>query len=139
MTKVKIAIVAGEFHTELSNAMIAAAKREADKHGAEVTHVVTIPGSYEVPLIADALLARGGIDALVALGYIERGETQHGEVMGHAVHAALVQLALTHKKPIGIGIIGPGATKEQAEPRKEPYAEAAVRAALRSLTELAKI
>ena len=31
---------------------------------------------------------------LITLGYIERGETQHGEVMGHVVHRALVELQL---------------------------------------------
>ena len=54
-------------------------------------------------------------DGLVVLGYIERGETLHGEVMGHVVHTALVQLQLKYRKPVGIGIIGPGATAEQAQ------------------------
>jgi 6,7-dimethyl-8-ribityllumazine synthase len=72
----------------------------------------------------------------VVLGYIERGETLHGEVMGHTVHAAIVQLQLQYKRPIGIGIIGPGATKEQAELRKTDYAAAAVRATMRSLEAL---
>jgi 6,7-dimethyl-8-ribityllumazine synthase len=53
--------------------------------------------------------------------------------MGHVVHAALVQLQLRYRKPAGIGIIGPGATLEQAATRKEPYARAAVRAMLASL------
>jgi 6,7-dimethyl-8-ribityllumazine synthase len=101
--------------------------------------VVPVPGSYEVPLVADALLSRESIDALVVLGYIERGETLHGEVMGHTVHQALVQLQLQHKKPIGIGIIGPGATAEQAQVRKESYAAAALRAAVRSLEALASV
>jgi 6,7-dimethyl-8-ribityllumazine synthase len=136
MSKAKIGIVAGEFHEELANAMVEAATREAERLGAEVTVVMTVPGSYEVPLLADALLSRGQVDALVVLGYIERGETQHGEVMGHVVHGALMQISLAHKRPIGVGIIGPGATREQAEPRKVPYAEAAVRAALRSLEAL---
>ena len=72
-----------------------------------------MPGSYEMPLIADVLLGREDVDALVVLGYIERGETLHGEVMGNVVHAALVQLQLKHRKPMGLGVIGPGATPEQ--------------------------
>ena len=53
--------------------------------------------------------------------------------MGHVVHAALVELSLAHRTPIGIGIIGPGATEAQALIRKESYAAAAVRAAARML------
>jgi 6,7-dimethyl-8-ribityllumazine synthase len=134
-----IGIVVGDFHQELAEAMVTSARAEAARIGVDVPVVVQVPGSYEVPLVADALLARDSIDALVVLGYIERGETLHGEVMGHAVHQALVQLQLRYKKPIGIGIIGPGATFEQAQTRKEPYAAAALRAAVRSLEALAAI
>jgi 6,7-dimethyl-8-ribityllumazine synthase len=52
--------------------------------------------------------------------------------MGHVVQQTLVDLQLKHRKPVGIGIIGPGATLEQAEKRKVDYARAAVRAAVRS-------
>ncbi|RYE92208.1 MAG: 6,7-dimethyl-8-ribityllumazine synthase [Myxococcales bacterium] len=135
----KIALVTGDFHRELAEAMIASATAEATRLGARIATVVRVPGSYEIPLVADSLLARDSIDALVALGCIERGETLHGEVMGHVVHQALVQLQLQHKKPIGIGIIGPGATPEQAAVRQDAYAAAAVAAALRSLQALGRL
>lgn len=131
-SKHRVAIVAAEFNADLVDAMIAAARAEVDSAGAEMTELVRVAGSYEVPLVADLLLERHDVDALVVLGYIERGDTLHGEVMGHVVHHTLVQLELKHRKPIGIGIIGPGATAEQAEVRKVPYATAAVRAALKS-------
>jgi len=128
-----IAIVAAEFNRPLVDAMIAAALDEAELGGARVVVApARVPGCYETPLVVSKLIARKDVDAVVVLGYIERGETSHGEVMGHVVHAALVRLAIEHGKPVGIGIIGPGATPAQAEPRKEPYARAAVRAALRA-------
>lgn len=135
---VNLAIITGDFHKELAEVMVAAASAEAERHGAHVASVTRVPGSYEIPLIADALMARDSVDALVVLGYIERGETLHGEVMGHVVHQSLVELQIRHRKPIGVGIIGPGATREQAETRKEAYAAAAVRAALRSLEALGR-
>lgn len=134
MSRPRLAIVAGDFHTDLCEAMIASARAETEREGAEVIAEIRVSGSYEVPLAVDGLLSRGQCDALVVLGYIEKGETLHGEVMGHVVHAAIVQLSLQYKRPIGVGIIGPGATREQAEARKESYAAAAVRAALRNLT-----
>lgn len=129
----RIVIVAAEFNRELMEAMIEAATEEILEAGASLIRTVHVPGCYEVPLHAALQIAQAGIDALVVLGYIERGETLHGEVMGHVVHHALVQLELKYSKPIGLGIIGPGATAEQAELRKTDYARAAVRAALRSL------
>jgi 6,7-dimethyl-8-ribityllumazine synthase len=128
----KLAIVAAQFNKDLVDAMVAAARDEAEQLRAEVTRELRVPGCYEVPLVVSRVIARRKVDAVIVLGYIERGETQHGEVMGHVVHRALVELELAHQKPIGIGIIGPGATAEQAEVRKDGYARAAVRAALAS-------
>ena len=126
----RVVIVAAEFNRELIDAMIETAQDELKKARAELLRIVRVPGSYEIPLIADAYLSQDGVDALVALGYIERGETLHGEVMGHVVHSALVQLQLKYRKPIGIGIIGPGATGEQAHARKINSALSAARAAI---------
>jgi len=135
----RLALLAAEFNRPLVEAMLAAATDEASRGGATVARAVRVPGCYEVPLVAAVLLGRGDFDAIVVLGYIERGETLHGEVMGHVVHDALVRMQLAHRKPVGIGIIGPGATAEQANVRKEDYARAAVRAALRSLAVLAEL
>jgi 6,7-dimethyl-8-ribityllumazine synthase len=133
MPATNIVIIAAEFNSELMEGMIAAATQEAQAAGAAIVRVIRVPGCYEIPLIAKVQLAHEGIDALVALGFIERGETLHGEVMGQVVHAAMVRLELKYRKPIGLGIIGPGATEEQAESRKSDYARAAVRAALRMI------
>jgi len=130
----RVAVVAADFNASIVEAMIAAAASEVRAQGASlVGDPLRVHGSYETPLVASRLLARRDVDAVVVLGYIERGDTQHGEVMGHVVHAALVDLSVEHGKPVGLALIGPGATLEQAEQRKDPYARAAVGAALRAL------
>lgn len=130
--KPRCAILAAEFAKAIVDTMIAEASAEAAACGSEPGLVVRVPGAYEIPLAADALLARPDVDFLIALGFIERGETLHGEVMGHVVQQALIDLQLKHHKPVGLGIIGPGATHEQAERRQVDYARAAVRAAARA-------
>ena len=135
----RLALVAAEFNRPLLDAMVAAATAEAAALGATITHTVRVPGSYEAPLMVSRLLGRADVDAAVVLGYIERGETLHGEVMGHVTHGAIVGQSLHHGKPVGFGVIGPGATVEQAELRKDSYARAAVRAALRSLEALSTL
>jgi 6,7-dimethyl-8-ribityllumazine synthase len=132
-------IVAAEFNKPLVDAMIASASDELAQCQMELLQVVRVPGSYELPLSVGAALALPQVALVVVLGYIERGETLHGEVMGHVVHEALLQLSLNHRKPLGLGIIGPGATAEQAEQRKQAYARAAVRAAVASLAALESI
>jgi 6,7-dimethyl-8-ribityllumazine synthase len=139
MSRPKIAILVAEFNRKLVDAMVRSALDEAEKLGATVTVTVHVPGSYETPIAADALFARPDVDALVVLGYIERGETLHGEVMGHVVHAALLDASRQHRKPVGFGFIGPGATLRDAEKRKDDYARAAVRAARRMIDVLGEL
>ena len=119
-SNIRIGIVAAKWHTELIDTMIKTATAEATAAGAEIAECVRVPGSYEMPLAADVLLEKNEIDAVVVLSCIFRGETLHGEVMGHVVH----------RKPIGMGIIGPGASKEQMMARKDEYAGDAVKVAL---------
>lgn len=132
----RLVLIAAEFNRPLIEAMIAAARAEAAEHGAEIVREVRVPGCYEVPLVLQQALGKRKIDAAVVLGYIERGETQHGEVMGHVVHRSIVELQLQTGKPVGTGIIGPGATAAQATARQDAYARAAVRAVLASLAVL---
>ena len=119
-----IGIVCGSFHREEVERMLAWASEEAEKNDLEITHIVWVPGSMEVPLALDRMLSV--CDAAACLGIIEKGETQHGLAMGQAVIKTILELQLKHNKPIGLGIIGPGAKRHHIEPRLEPHARAAV-------------
>ena len=121
-------IIATEFNKSLIDSMLEIASSELELLGIGLQSIIRVPGAYEIPLIADIELSKPAVGGLVVLGYIEKGETLHGEVMGHSVSNALVNLQLKLKKPIGLGIIGQGATYEQAEVRYENSARAAVRA-----------
>lgn len=129
----RIVIIAADFNKAIVHPMIEQAKKTAAQLHCTVTQVITVPGSFEIPLILDAALQRRDVDCVAVLGYIERGETLHGEVMGHVVYRSLIELQLIYGKPVGLGIIGPGATLAQAQKRNVGYGEAAVAAAVRSL------
>ena len=124
----RVALVCGSFHREEVERMLAFASDEAAFQGLEIGEVVWVPGSMEVPLALDRLLKSH--DAAACLGIIEKGETQHGLAMGQAVIKSIVDLQLKHDKPVGLGIIGPGAEPHHIEPRLEPHARAAMRAVL---------
>ena len=121
-----LGIVCGAFHREEVERMLEFARDEADSKNWEVSEVVWVPGSMEAPLALDRLLQYEGIQGAVVLGIIERGETDHGLVMGQSVTRAIIELQIKHNKPIGLGIIGPGAEPEHVGPRLDPHARAAV-------------
>ncbi|WP_213807202.1 6,7-dimethyl-8-ribityllumazine synthase [Granulicella sp. dw_53] len=134
-----IGIVVAEFSPDISEAMLMAARDETTILGVEIAIVSHVHGAYEIPLIADALLRKEHVTSVVVLGFIEKGETQHGEVMAHTVSTLLLNSSLQHEKAIGYGIIGPDASWDQANTRKELYARAAVRAAIASTSVLRDI
>tara|TARA_Y100000589_G_scaffold328985_1_gene374378 strand:+ start:14185 stop:14577 length:393 start_codon:yes stop_codon:yes gene_type:complete len=122
----KIAAVCGSFHKSEIELMLKYARDEAANHSIEIDEVVWVPGSMEVPLALSRLM--GKYDGAICLGIIEKGETLHGAAMGNAVIQSIVNLQLEYNKPIGLGIIGPGAEPHHIEPRLEPHARAAVKA-----------
>ena len=124
----KIAIVCGSFHKQQIEKMLAYAKEEAIAHNLEVSNVIWVPGAMEVPLALDRALEHEDIVGAACLGIIEKGSTQHGLAMGQAVIKSIIELQLVHEKPVGLGIIGPGAEEHHIEPRMEPHARAAVSA-----------
>jgi 6,7-dimethyl-8-ribityllumazine synthase len=139
MDRDSLGIVVTEFHSDISEVMLAAAQDEAATLGIKIAVVSHVPGAYEIPLIVAELFKNTDISSVVVLGFIEKGETQHGEVMAHTVSSSLFESSVKHGKAIGYGIIGPGASLEQADHRKEPYARAAVRAAIASTKALRNI
>ena len=76
-TGLKVTIVSGLWHHRIAEGLLAGAHRFLAQSGAEV-HEVQVPGSFELPVVAEAALDAGA-DAVVALGVIVRGETPHFE------------------------------------------------------------
>nr|ANV80966.1 6,7-dimethyl-8-ribityllumazine synthase (ribH, RIB4) [uncultured Candidatus Thalassoarchaea sp.] len=129
----RIAVVCGSFHKDEIERMLEYAKDQASKESLTITDVIWVPGAMEVPLAVDRLLANEEINGVACLGIIEKGQTQHGLAMGQAVIKTIIELQLVHEKPVGLGIIGPGAEPEHIEPRLEPHARAAVSAITKML------
>jgi 6,7-dimethyl-8-ribityllumazine synthase len=119
--------------------MLEFARRHAEFLGAQIVTEVMVPGVYELPLAAKKLAERGDIDAVVTLGAVVEGGTEHDEiVMQHAVRK-LIDLEIQYGKPVTLGISGPGMTRMQALERVNDYARRAVEAAVKMVKQLEKV
>jgi 6,7-dimethyl-8-ribityllumazine synthase len=98
-----IVIVAGSWHEEITNGLIAGATRTLEASGAEFS-LVRVPGSFELPVVAKAALDQGA-DAVVALGVIIRGGTPHFEYVSAAATDGLTRVALDTGRPVGFGVL----------------------------------
>lgn len=136
---VKLGIAASEFNFDIVSPMVEFAKRHAEFLGAQVVAEVMVPGVYELPLAAKKLAERADIDAVVTLGAVIEGETEHDEIVMQHAARKLIDLAVQYGKPVTLGISGPGMTRVQAFERVNDYARRAVEAAVKTIKRLENI
>jgi 6,7-dimethyl-8-ribityllumazine synthase len=99
----RVVVVAGTWHEQITDGMIAGAARVLDAAGAS-WQLVRVAGSFELPVVAKAAL-EAGADAAVALGVIIRGGTPHFEFVSAAATDGLTRVALDTGKPVGFGVL----------------------------------
>jgi 6,7-dimethyl-8-ribityllumazine synthase len=102
-TGLRVTVVAGSWHEEISEGLLSGALRVLEASGAEVT-VLRVPGSFELPVVSKAALENGA-DAVVALGVIIRGGTPHFDFVSNAATDGLTRVALDTGKPVGFGVL----------------------------------
>ncbi len=127
----KLAFVCAEFNYDLTKVMEERARAHAEFLGAQVGSVVYVPGCFDMPLAIQKLLTSTGVDGVVALGAVLEGETQHDELVAQHAARKIMDLSLEFKKPVALGIIGPGASRAQALSRLDGYAKRAVETAVK--------
>ncbi len=98
-----VVVIAGTWHDEITDGLIAGSRRALDAAGAR-WRLVRVPGSFELPVAAKAALDAGA-DAVVALGVIIRGGTPHFEFVSSAATDGLTRVALDTGKPVGFGVL----------------------------------
>ena len=123
-----ITIITAEFHKELNQRMLSKALETARGLDLE-TKVIRVPGVYDMPLAISKVVQDKKVDAVVLLGVVKKGATDHDKVVAENTARIAADLSVKYGKPITLGVIGPNAPLDIAEPRVEEYAERAVRAA----------
>ena len=92
----RVAVVAASWHTQVMDGLLAGAQRALDDYGVVDAEVVRVPGTFELPVVADALAVQG-YDAVVALGVVIRGGTPHFDFVCNAATDGLTRVALDHR------------------------------------------
>jgi 6,7-dimethyl-8-ribityllumazine synthase len=135
---VRIALVVSDFNFDVTSMMLERARRHAEFLGVEVSHVVHVPGVFDMPLVMRKLLKRRDVDGIAILGAVIKGDTSHDELITGPVARTAVDLALQFDKPVGLGITGPGMDRMQALDRID-NAKNAIESVVRLLKGLEEI
>ncbi len=128
----RIGFVVSEYNFDVAMMMLERARAHAEFLGCEVSSVVKVPGVYDIPFGLNRVLAKSDIDGAVVLGAVIEGETDHDQVVMGQAARKVMDISISHDKPVGMGITGPGMSRNQAQARIE-NSKAAVEACVKLL------
>ena len=111
----RVAIVAAKFNRDVVDRLVDGALDGLRKHGVSemAIDLLRVPGSFELPLTCQWLAATGRYAAVIALGAVVRGDTDHYDYVCHAATQGLVQANLNTGVPVVFGVLTCD-TEEQA-------------------------
>ncbi len=114
----RLAIVVSRFNSFITERLLTGALDTLSRAGADDRRieVVRVPGSFEIPVTAKALAQSGRFDAVITLGCIIRGETQHFDYISAEVTRGIQLAALETGVPMAFGVLTTD-TLEQAVDR----------------------
>ena len=105
-TRRTISIVASLYNDELVNSLLNSTIEELRRIMPSITvPVYRVPGAFEIPVCAKHLIENNPNDAIIALGVIIKGETDHDVFISNAVANGLVNVSIKHDKPIIFGVL----------------------------------
>mgnify|MGYP001027440563 CR=1 FL=1 len=133
--EIKLGFVVSEFNRDITFQMEILGREHAEFLGATVHRTMYTPGTFDMPLAVKKMLTDGEVDAVVTLGCIIEGGTEHDEVIASQLTRKIMDLSLEYNKPVALGVSGPGMTRLEAQERVD-YAKRAVEAAVKMVKRL---
>lgn len=103
----RIAIIVSRFNESVTEGLLRGARLELRRmsHSEEDLTVLRVPGSFELAQAAQMVASKNRYDALICLGALIRGETDHYDHLARAASQAICQVALSNEIPIGFGLL----------------------------------
>ncbi len=103
----KFGVVAARFNDFITSKLLEGAMDALIRHGAESddVSVAWVPGSFEIPLAAQKMAASGKYDAVICLGAVIKGSTDHYDYVCAEVSKGVAQVGLNSGIPVLFGVL----------------------------------
>ncbi|MEZ5381082.1 MAG: 6,7-dimethyl-8-ribityllumazine synthase [Microthrixaceae bacterium] len=101
-SELRIAVVVGRFNDLITTRLLEGARDGLLRHGVsedDIT-VVMVPGAFEIPVVAKRCAASGGFDAVITLGAVIKGSTDHYEHVAGQAAAGIARVAAETGVPV---------------------------------------
>jgi 6,7-dimethyl-8-ribityllumazine synthase len=106
-SKLIIGVVSASYNEELTLELINRTTSSLLQNGLPEANLTIskVPGSFEVPIVANEMAIKGMFHAVIALGVVIAGDTSHHEVIGQTTAKALLDISTQTRTPIINGIL----------------------------------
>lgn len=113
----RFGLVVARFNDQLTDVLAREAICALEACGVKSKQVelVRVPGAYEVPVLIEKMAACGKFDALIALGVVVEGETQHAQMIIDTTGASFLEIACRHDIPVINEIVGARSWEQAVE------------------------
>ncbi len=103
----RFALVAARFNHFIVDRLVDGALDAIRRHGGDLGNVsiVRVPGAWEMPVAAGAIVRAKQVDAVVGLGCVIRGSTPHFDYVASEVTKGLANLSIDSGIPIALGVL----------------------------------
>lgn len=103
----RFAIVVAEWNRNITQKLLDGAVATLTEHqiADENIDVAWVPGSWEIPLVAQRMATTGRYAGVICLGAVIRGETTHDEHINRGVSLAMMEIGLEFDLPVMFGVL----------------------------------
>jgi 6,7-dimethyl-8-ribityllumazine synthase len=101
----RVALCVARFYGDLADRLLTGARAALAEAGAEEAGVFDVPGAYELAVIASYAARSGRFDAIVCLGAVIRGETDHYDYVCGEAARGIQEVQLRTGVPCGFGVL----------------------------------
>lgn len=101
------AIIASRFNNFITSRLVDGAVDSLKRHNVreDEISIFWVPGSFEIPVLAQKLASSAKFDGIICLGVLIRGMTPHFEYISSEVTKGIAQVSLQFGIPISFGVI----------------------------------
>lgn len=103
----KFGLVVSRFNEFITSKLLSGARDALARHGVadDDVDVAWVPGSFEIPLVAQRMAGSKRYDAVITLGAVIRGGTPHFEYIAAEVTKGVAHVGLEAGVPVILGVI----------------------------------
>ena len=101
----RVALCVARFYAELADRLEQGARDALGAAGVTEVDRYDVPGAFELPLVAKYAAQSGRYDAVVCLGAVIRGETDHYDWVCASTAQGITDVQLETGVPVGFGVL----------------------------------